>query len=126
MGATSPREIQTTALHHKAIVDFDEAIRLEPQNALFYGGLGWILATCPEQVLRDGKRAIRLATKACELTHWRIGDHLNSLAAAYAETGQFGEAERYQSKALDDPAYQGPAGDEYRQRLNLYKQKKSF
>ena len=67
-----------------------------------------------------------MATKACEITDGEDGWEWNTLAAAYAEVGQFDEAVRYQRKALDDPAYRGQAGDEFRQRLELYKQGKPF
>jgi hypothetical protein len=81
---------------------------------------------CPEEKIRDRKRAIRMATRACELTDWKSGWTLNTLAAVCAEAGQFEEAVRYQTKALEDPAYRGPAGDVFRQRLELYKRKKPF
>jgi hypothetical protein len=91
------------------------------------GRLAWLLATCSEQKVRDGKRAIAMATKACELNPFGAnGFHLDILAAAYAEAGLFDEAERHQTRALEDTYYQGPAGDEMRQRLELYKQKKPF
>ncbi|MFL5242524.1 MAG: hypothetical protein ACJ8FY_10485 [Gemmataceae bacterium] len=110
----------------KAIMDFKEAIRLYPDTSCTYGKFAWLLATCPEQSVRDGERAIQMATKACELTEWEDCQELAVLAAAYAEAGQFGEAERYQMKALEDPAYHGLAGDGFRQRLELYKQKKPY
>jgi hypothetical protein len=91
-----------------------------------YGNFAWILATCPEGKVRDGKRAIQMATKACELTDWKSGRELSILAAAYAENGQFDEAVRYQTKALEDPVYRGPAGDGFRKRLELYQQKKPY
>jgi hypothetical protein len=51
---------------------------------------------------------------------------LDTLAAACAEAGQFDEAVRYQTMALDDRTSRGPTGDEFRQRLELYKQKRPF
>ncbi len=109
----------------KAIKDFDEAIRLHPEDSDTYDRMAWLFATCPEDKVRDGKRAIQLAVKACELTNWKNGSELNTLAAAYAEAGQFDEAVRYQTQAIEEP--RGPAAsDGYRERLELYKQKKPF
>lgn len=108
----------------KAIKDFKEAIRLDPKDVDAIRQLAWLLATCPEHKFRNGKHAVQLATVACELTDWKSGLELDTLAAAYAEAGEFHEAERYQTMALADADYQGPSGDEFRQRLELYKRKK--
>src|SRR5207245_1245135 len=86
--------------YNKALKDFDEAIGLAPHNADAYSWLAWVLGTPRLEIVRDSKRAIRMATRACELTGWETGWQLNLLAAAYAQVGQFDEAERYQTKAL--------------------------
>jgi tetratricopeptide (TPR) repeat protein len=106
--------------------DFHEAIWLDPRSKFAHGKLAWLLATCPEKQYREGKRAIQLATAVCQATDWKSGWELNVLAAASAEAGQFDEAVRYQTKALEDPVYRGSAGNEFRQRLDLYKQKKPY
>jgi tetratricopeptide (TPR) repeat protein len=125
--------------HDKAIEDFaraiqgyEEWIRNGPDNPDSYTGLAWLFATCPEQKVRNGRRAIELATRACELTEWKKYWQLNSLAAAYAEAGQFGEAVFYQTMALelllrDEPfvkMWVNPG--EFRERLKLYNQKKPY
>ena len=51
--------------------------------------LAWLLATYPDSNLRDGAEAIRLAERACALTDRRVPALLATLAAAYAETGDF-------------------------------------
>ena len=48
-----------------------------------------MLATSPDAKLRNGRRAIELATRACELTKYKAAYILSTLAAAYAETGDF-------------------------------------
>jgi len=109
----------------KAFQDYEEAIRLLPPALTYaYERLAWLLATCPDPGLRDGKRAIQLATHACERTQWQKSLELDTLAAAYAEAGQFEEAVRCQVRALE--CYQGPAGDGFRERLELYRGKKPF
>lgn len=88
--------------------------------------LARLLATCPDDKARDGKRAVEYATTACERTGWKDPMYLDTLAAAYAEAGQFEEAVRYQTRALEDPTLKGDLRKAARQRLELYRQKKPF
>ena len=53
--------------------------------------LAWLLATSPEESLRDGNAALALARSAVEADA-EDPDQLDTLAAAYAEVGRFGEA----------------------------------
>ncbi len=76
----------------KAIVDFDEAIRLNPKFVWAYRRVAWLRATCSDSKVRDGQQAVLDATKACELTDWENDDSLMVLAAALAEAGRMEEA----------------------------------
>ncbi len=107
----------------KAIADYDEAIRLAPQQPVPCNELAWLLATCSDANFRDGKRAFELAARGCQLTAWKHADNLDTLAAAYAECGDFEKAVEWQEKAI-----QLAAGTErnhgYEDRLQLYRNKK--
>jgi tetratricopeptide (TPR) repeat protein len=85
----------------EAMADYEAAIRLNPNNFASINNLAWILATCPDDKLRDGLKAVQLAKKACELDGWKHSMMLGSLAAAHAEVGQFEEAIKWQQKAVD-------------------------
>jgi hypothetical protein len=54
--------------------------------------LAWAFATNPDPKLRNGKCAIRLATRACEMTDYQTTIFVGNLAVAYAEDSQFDKA----------------------------------
>ena len=60
-----------------------------PDSPRMLDELAWLLATYPDSELRDGAEAVRLAERACALTDRRVPALLATLAAAYAETGDF-------------------------------------
>jgi tetratricopeptide (TPR) repeat protein len=104
--------------YRPGLADFMRALELEPTNSRHYNQLAWVLATCPKAEFRDGARAVELATRAAELTEWKDGNVLDTLAAAYAESGRFDEAVRWQKQAVDLATPQ--LAEEMRQHLELY------
>jgi len=83
--------------------------------------VAWIRATCTEQQLRNGKEAVAMAKKACELTHWQNPGYTDTLAAAYAEADDFDSAIKYQEEALKGVNWRPPPNEDAGQRLELYR-----
>ncbi|MHB1558668.1 MAG: tetratricopeptide repeat protein [Isosphaeraceae bacterium] len=88
-------------LFDKALADFDATIRVNPEFDEAYLRRAWLLATCPNVRLRDPKKAVESATRACELTHWHEAHDIGGLAAVCAETGHVTEALKWHSKAIE-------------------------
>jgi cytochrome c-type biogenesis protein CcmH/NrfG len=136
---------RANAYNHKgdwdrALADYNEAIRVKPDHVKYpeaYINLAWLLAVCPDAKVRNGTKAIEYAKKACELSEWKYPSWFGTLAAAYAEAGDFNEAVKWQNKYLasnfpkqnpsndtPDPWHDNP--EKARQRLSLYEQKKPY
>ncbi|MCH2114625.1 MAG: tetratricopeptide repeat protein [Pirellulales bacterium] len=97
----------TIGKHKEAIADFERALKQQPEDSSMLNNLAWVLATSPVDGLRDGPRAIKLATKACELTEYKLPHIISTLAATFAESGNFESAIKWSQKSVDmnDPQY---------------------
>jgi Flp pilus assembly protein TadD len=83
-----------------------------------------LLATHPDAAVRDGAEAVRLATRAVELSKTNDVDMLDTLAAAQAETGKFAQAAAtaQQAIALAQQRGQGEIAGAISNRLERYQQ----
>lgn len=135
--------------HKSALADYEEAItKLETMRSkgstdseavspaesdLDYSGLlnnlAWVLATSPNDDLRDGERSVELGLKACEVSNYEAAHILSTLAAGYAEVGDFEKARKWAAKAVelgeqeDDETNQL---DQLKQELESYKAEKPW
>lgn len=76
----------------EALDQWQEALALQPENGNAASNLAWVFATCPEDSIRDGTRAVELAEKAFRISGGKIPMIYRVLAAAYAENGRFVDA----------------------------------
>ena len=91
-----------------------------PDDASLHNIKAWLLATCPDDELRDGTLAIEHANRACELSKWMNVAFVDTLAAAHAEAGDFEAAIEHQQSAVD-MAPTEMLGQGIKERLALYK-----
>jgi Tfp pilus assembly protein PilF len=110
----------------QAVSDYRAVLRLDPEDADANNNLAWLLATCPDATVRDGPGAVRHASKACSLTSWKGPYFLATLAAAWAESGNFEEAIKWQKAALESPRYAKDEGEPARRRLQLFDERKAY
>jgi tetratricopeptide (TPR) repeat protein len=103
----------------KARADFISALKLDRNTAAAYNNLAWQMATCPDPQFRDGKSAVEGAEKACELTGWMVAADVDTLAAAYAESGDFDSAVNWETKFLTYHIPE-PIANAAQARLSLY------
>lgn len=118
--------------HEQAVADYETSIDLEMsdrQKEHVWNNLAWVLATSPNDKVRNGKRAVELAKKACELTEYKEAYILSTLASGYAENGEFDEAIKWSTKAVE-LAKKKPTRDDQvedlQKELDSYKQKKPW
>ncbi len=85
----------------RALTKAQMLIRQYPDLVQAHEHRAWILATCPDPKIRDGKLALAEATRAYELTRGNASYVLSTLAAACAEAGDFASAVRWEQRALE-------------------------
>ena len=83
------------------IEQWETSLQIDPDDGNALNNLAWVLATFPADPIRDGKRAVELAEKATTLPGGNIPVVLRTLAAAYAEAGDFSKATNTAQRAID-------------------------
>lgn len=107
----------------EAIASYREALRLIPDWPPAMRRLAWLYATYPEDEIRSGAEAVRLASRASKRTGNKDALMLDTLAAAHAENGDFNQAVAGAERALAaaQAAKDGPRADDIAARLELYR-----
>jgi hypothetical protein len=75
--------------YEEAIRFYQAALKAQPNQDSILNNLAWLLASCPDAAFRNGPEAVRLASRACELTGYARPLLIGTLAAAQAEAGNF-------------------------------------
>ncbi len=112
----------------QAIEYWEKALQYNPNQPQILNSLAWIKAISSDADLRDEKKALQLARQACELTNFQDAYMMDTLAAALAATGNFGEATDKARKAIElaNAANNKKLAAEIEERLGLYEAGKPY
>ncbi len=101
----------------EAINAYQQALRISPDLAVAHNNLAWLYATCDDPKFRDARDALAHAERAVELTNWKEGEFIDTLAEAYYANGDYKQAVEIQKKALALL----PDNDELKEHMAKYK-----
>lgn len=112
-----------------AFADLTRAVEVSPDNSEAQNALAWMMSTSPDQKFRNGEKAFEHANTACELSSWQQGNLIDTLAAAFAELGNFPEAVGWEQRAITLPDMKSASSEiqqDAAKRLELYKAKQPY
>ena len=112
--------------HADAIKDYEDALKLAPEDTGVLNNLAWVLATSPEDGVRNADRSIELGLKACELTKYEKPHILSTLASGYAEKGDWETAIKWSMKAVELGEKEEDVSEQLKKELESYKEKKPW
>ena len=122
------KALALTSRFEQAVRHFRQAARLKTSWVPPINDAAWLLATHPDEKLRDSPEAVRLAKRAAQLTQSRHPGILSTLAAAYAANGQYNRAVATAEKALSIAKASGAdnLAERIRYYLAHYRQRKPY
>lgn len=111
-----------------AVAALKHALQLRADWPAAQTELAWVLATSPDESVRNGTEAVSLAERAVALTAGRDIRAVDTLGAALAAAGRFDEAADVAARAvsLAERSQAGAAVEAIRQRLGLYRNHTAF
>jgi Flp pilus assembly protein TadD len=93
--------LQSLGNRAEALAHWRKALTLEPKSITALSGAAWLLATSQDASTRSGAEAVELAGAANEIASGKNPEVIDTLAAAYAESGDFVKARLFANQALD-------------------------
>ena len=111
----------------EALKEFNYLVAIRPRSvtlARVLSDRAWFQATCPNASFRNGQQAVKDAKAACSIMAWKDEDMIDTLAAAYAETGDFDSAVRYAAQALAVKGISPQDAKAFREHLAWFQQRK--
>ena len=122
------RELSRVGKYHRAVSQLRRSLELDPGLSASQGSLAWVLATCPDETVRDGEEALQIALQLNRKTRFKNAAYLDAYAAALAEQGLSADAIDYGEQAAAAARTANNEGlalliDE---RVSLYRQRKPY
>ena len=112
----------------EALAHWREALRVDPNFVPAMNDAAHALAASPNASDRNGPEAVRLAERAVQLSSAHNPLYLDTLAAAYAEVGEFPDAVAAEHKALDiaEQQHQEQLEEGLKSRIKLYESQQPY
>jgi len=122
------RALEQAGKGREALKHYEEVLRIKPDSIEAQNNLAWLLATLAPEDDGNPVRGLGLAQRVCELTHNGKAPYLDTLAAAYAATGQFSNAVATAQQAIDLACSDGQPQvvKEIEPRLELYRNGQAY
>jgi tetratricopeptide (TPR) repeat protein len=105
----------------EAVENYEQAIKLDPSGGGTYNNLAWLHATAKDPAFRNCRKAVFYCRKALEIG--KNASWLDTLAAAYAECGDFEKALEIATQAY---RLSRPPNENFRQRIEIYRLGKTY
>ncbi|PWU07938.1 MAG: hypothetical protein C5B50_30525 [Verrucomicrobia bacterium] len=107
----------------QAIGHLQRAVEIQSDFATAWNSMAWVMATSLDSAARNGAKAVEAAKRAEELFRGQNPFALRTLAAAYAEVGQFSDALATAQHAQQMAGAQGKTGlvEQLGQEMDLYR-----
>ncbi len=123
---SSANGLFAASAYSEAVALFDLALSCSPDVLTLKNNVAWLLATAPDEKTRNGRRALALAQEVVATE--RAFTHLDALAAAQAETGDFASAEKTAREAATLAVSQGQPdrASGIAERAELYSRRQPF
>jgi tetratricopeptide (TPR) repeat protein len=112
--------------YREALIHYDALVKRFPRDSGLRDCRASLLATCPDGSVRNAQVAISDATAACKSSNWGAPAFIDTLAAAYAEAGDFDSAIQFEEKAIAQARKVKSYAEGMERRLALYQQHKPY
>jgi len=110
----------------EGVEEWQKVLAIQSDNGNALSNLAWVFATSPDDSLRDGAKAVQLAQEALRISGRRIPIIFRTLAAAYAESGEFSKAIDTAQQGIELANSQGNSSlaTELQGNIELYQQQR--